>query len=63
MGKLGDLEQIAREPAHERARAIFIVKSEGQLLHVRVKILAHARLDVHAHAVSEHRYDVVQRSL
>ena len=28
VGKLGDLEQIAREPAHKRAGAVFVIKAE-----------------------------------
>ena len=61
--KLGNLEQIAGEPAHECAGAVFVVKSEGQRLHVTVQILAHARLDIDAHAVAEDGDDIVQHRL
>ena len=63
VAQLRDVEQLARDAAHQHARAVLVVEAEGQLLHMFKEVAAHLRLDQHAHAVPEHGDDVIQQRL
>ena len=38
VGQLGDLKQVAGDPAHELAGAVFVIEGKGQILHVGEQI-------------------------
>ena len=44
MGKLRDLEEVARQSAHELTRAVMVKKADVQLLHVNEEVAADIRL-------------------
>lgn len=59
VGKLRDLEEIARQPAHELAVRLWSKKLTSQLLHVREKVAADVRLHQNAECVSPVGNDIV----
>ena len=63
MRKLGNIEKVAGHAAYERARAVFVIKLEGQLLHMRKQVAPHIRLYQHAHPVPDYRDNIAQRGL
>ena len=52
VGKLGDFKKIAREPAHELARAVLIKIVEAELLHVAEESFSDVGLDADAKRVA-----------
>ena len=63
VAQLRDIEQLARDAAHQHARAVLVVEAEGELLHMFKEVAPHLGLDQHAHAVAEDGDDVVQQRL
>ena len=61
VGKLGYLEKVAGESAHDRARAIAVKVVEGKLLHMGKQILTHLRLYQNAHLMADDRDYIVQQ--
>ena len=59
VSELRDLEEIARQPAHELARAVVVKEADVQLLHVREKVAADVRLHQNAECVSPVGNDIV----
>ena len=59
VGELRDLKEIARQPAHELARAVVVKEADVQLLHVREKVAADVRLHQNAECVSPVGNDIV----
>ena len=61
VGKLGDLKQVAREPAHKLAGAVVVKKVEAQLLHVCKERLANVGLDADAERVTPQADHIVEQ--
>ena len=59
VGELRNLEEIARQPAHELARAVVVKEADVQFLHVREKVAADIRLHQNAECVSPVGNDIV----
>ena len=61
VGKLRDLEEVARQPAHELARAVVVKKAHVQLLHMNEEVAADVRLHADAEGVAPVGDDIVQK--
>ena len=63
VGQLGDLKEIARDPAHEMTGAVLIIEGKGEGLHMGEEVPADVGLDAHAHQVSPVGDDKAQPGL
>lgn len=63
MGKLRDVEKVARYAAHEDAGAVLVIIAAREVLHMGEHVAAHVGLDQHAHLVSEDGDYVVEERL
>ncbi len=63
VGQLGDLKEVAGDPAHQLAGAVLVVEGEGQVLHVAEQVPADIRLHPHAQQVAPVGDDVVEHAL
>ena len=52
VGKLGDLEEVAGDPAHELPGAVLVVEGEGEVLHVGEEPGADVGLDAYPQQVA-----------
>ena len=52
VGKLGNFEQVASDPAHELAGTVLIIKAEGELLHMGEQVPADVGLDAYPQHVA-----------
>ena len=63
VGQLGDLKEVAGDPAHQLAGAVLVVEGEGQILHMGEQVPADVGLHPHAQQVAPVGDDEVEYTL